>query len=64
MAMAAREKQQKKAPGSPKISNNFEPVGCQDLPCLAKAGGGVSKPEAAGSTPIKRPQEGTPRKKV
>jgi hypothetical protein len=63
MATAAGKKQQKKAPGSPKISNNFKPVGSRNLPRLAKAGGGVSKPEAAGSTPKKRPQEGTPRKK-
>ena len=51
MATAAGEKQQMKAPGSPKISNNFKPVGHQNLPCVAKAGGGVSKPEAAGSRP-------------
>ncbi len=61
---AAGKKQQKKAPGSPKISNNFKPVGRQNLPRLAKAGGGVSKPEAAGSTPKKWPQEGTPWKKA
>jgi hypothetical protein len=64
MAMAAGKKQQKKAPGSHKISNNFEPIGRQNLPCIAKAGGGVSKPEAVGSTPRKRPQEGTPWKKL
>jgi hypothetical protein len=51
---------------TPKLSNNFEPVGRQNLPCVAKAGGGVSKPEAAGagSTHRKWPQEGTPRKKA
>ncbi len=51
MAMAAGKKQQKKAPGSPKIFNNFKPIGRRNLPFLAKAGGGVSKPEAAGSRP-------------
>jgi hypothetical protein len=64
MATAAGKRQQKKAPGSPKISNNFEPVGRRNLPRLAKAGVGVSEPEAAGSMPKKRPQEGTPRKKA
>ncbi len=59
MATAAGKQQQKKALGSPKISNNFEPVGRRNLPCVAKAGSGVSKPEAVGSTPRKRPQEGT-----
>jgi hypothetical protein len=64
MATASGKKQQKKALGSPKISNNFEPVGRRNVPRLAKAGGGVSEPEAAGSTPKKWPQEGTPRKKA
>jgi hypothetical protein len=59
MATAAGKKQQKKAPGSPKISNNFKPVSRQNLPCVAKAGSGVSKPEAVGSRPRKWPQEGT-----
>jgi hypothetical protein len=61
MATAAGKKQQKKALGSPQISNNFKPVGRQNLLCVAKAGGGVSKLEAAGSTPRKWPQEGTHR---
>ncbi len=56
LATTVGKKQQKKAPGSPKISNNFEPVGRRNLPCLAKSGGGVSEPEAAGSMPKKRPQ--------
>ncbi len=64
MATAARKKQQKKALGSPKISNNFKPVSRRNLPCLAKGGGGVSEPELAGSTPKKWPQEWTPRKKA
>ncbi len=49
MAMAVAKKQQKKAPESPKISNNFEPVGRRNLPRLAKAGGVVSEPETAGT---------------
>jgi hypothetical protein len=57
-------KQQKKAPGSPKIYNNFKPVGRRNLPRLAKGGGGVSELEAAGSMPKKWPQEGTPQKKA
>ncbi len=64
MAPSAGKKQKRKAPGGLKISNNFEPIGCQDLPCVAKANGGVSKPEVAGGTPRKRPQEGTPQKKA
>ena len=64
MATSAGKKQQRKAPGSPKISNNFELISRQNLPCIAKAGGIASKPEAAGSMPRKRPQEGTPRKKA
>jgi hypothetical protein len=64
MATLAGKKQQKKSPGSPQISNNIKLVGRQNLSRLAKAGGVVSEPEAAGSTPRKRPQEGTPRKKA
>jgi hypothetical protein len=51
MATLAGKKQQKKTPGGPKISNNFEPIGRQNLPHVAKAGNCVSKPEVIGSTP-------------
>ncbi len=64
MVMTAAKKHQKKAPGSPKISNNFKPVCHRNPPCVAKAGGGVSKPEAVSGMPRNRPQEGTPPKKV
>jgi hypothetical protein len=64
MTTAAGKKQQKEAPGSHKISNNFKLVGRQNLPCVAKAGDGMSKPEAVGSMPRKGPQEGTPQKKL
>ncbi len=54
VAMSARKKKGKKAPGglkTLKVLNNFGLAGCRNPPCAAKVDGRVRKPEFAGGTP-------------